>query len=182
MVLLAAALLLAGCAQQKDTNNSADANIQVPNNVNTGSGVVKTVEQGDTVKVEYVGTFPDTKEIFDKSEGRGPLEFEAGAGQMIKGFDQGVIGMKLNDEKTITIAPEDAYGAADSGQKAVIPLGTISADGNLQVGQTLYSSTGLPAKVIEIKDGNVTVLIQHPLAGKTLQFWIKVVDIQKKEQ
>ncbi|MFH1664186.1 MAG: FKBP-type peptidyl-prolyl cis-trans isomerase [archaeon] len=95
----------------------------------------KTVEAGDTIKVEYIGSFPDTKEVFDQSNGN-PLEFTAGAGQMIKGFDKAVIGMKLNEEKTVLIPPEEAYGLA---------------------GRT-----------------------SHPLAGKTLQFWIKVVEINKK--
>jgi len=99
--------------------------------IENGVDSVKKVEKGNNVKVEYIGRFPDG-EVFDKSEGRGPLEFTAGAGQMIKGFDDAVIGMELNEEKTVTIPPEDAYGTS----------------------------------------GN------HPLAGKTLEFWIKIVSIE----
>ncbi len=92
----------------------------------------KVVEKGDTISVEYVGKYTNGT-VFDKSEGRGPLEFVAGSGQMIKGFDAAVIGMNLNEEKEVTLKPEDAYGVSGP----------------------------------------------HPMAGKTLVFWIKVVNIDK---
>ncbi|MBN2517861.1 MAG: FKBP-type peptidyl-prolyl cis-trans isomerase [Candidatus Altiarchaeota archaeon] len=70
------------------------------------------VKAGDAVKVEYTGRFEDG-EVFDSSEGREPLEFTAGVGQMIEGFDEAVIGMALGEEKTVTIPPEKAYGLAN---------------------------------------------------------------------
>ena len=76
------------------------------------------VEKGDTVSVHYTGTF-DNGTVFDSSEGREPLTFIAGAGQMIKGFDEAVIGMELDEEKEIHIEPADAYGEDPS----VHPLG-----------------------------------------------------------
>ena len=179
--VLSFALLLSGCGDQGvKADINSNTNVQAGTNNSAGVEKVVTVSNGDTVKVEYVGTFPDGEE-FDKSEGRGPLEFEVGAGKMIKGFDKGVVGMKLNEEKTITVAPADAYGEADSGQSVEIPVSQITADGNLSVGQTLYSSTGMPAKVTAINNGTATILIQHPLAGKTLVFKMKVVQIQKAE-
>ncbi len=88
------------------------------------------IKSGDKIQVHYTGTLDDNT-IFDSSEGKQPLEFTAGAGQMIKGFDDAVIGMEVGEEKEIKIPPEEAYGAA----------------------------------------GN------HPLAGKTLIFKIKLVSI-----
>jgi len=75
------------------------------------SGVfeMKTVENGDTVSVHYTGKFPEG-EIFDSSVGKDPLTFVAGAGQMIQGFDEAVLGMKVGDKKTVTLPPEKAYG------------------------------------------------------------------------
>ena len=72
----------------------------------------EVVEVGDYVKVHYTGTLDDGS-VFDSSEGREPLEFTAGAGQMIKGFDAAVIGMKIAEVKTVTIPAEDAYGIYD---------------------------------------------------------------------
>jgi len=137
--LLGLMILVGGCTQAQDPGTDAmddGTTMDETNNDQTQEDdnmTEKVVETGSKVKVEYKGTFPDTGEVFDQSEGRGPLEFEAGAGQMIKGFDAAVIGMKLNEEKTVTIPPEDAYGVKGSG---------------------------------------------HELSGKTLQFWIKIVDIQ----
>lgn len=71
------------------------------------------VKPGDKVKVHYTGTLEDGT-VFDSSENKEPLEFTAGAGQMIKGFDQAILGMELNEEKTIKIPPEEAYGTAGS--------------------------------------------------------------------
>lgn len=174
LAVLAIVLLAAGCTQQPQQpagQPGVDAK---------GDGIVAAsfpvVKQGDTVKVEYVGKFPDG-EVFDKSEGRGPLEFVAGAGQMIKGFDAAVIGMKVNEEKTVTIPPEEAYGALEDAKVVNIPLSQIQVDGNLSVGQTLYTASGATAEVIEIKDGNASLRIAHPMAGKTLVFWIKIVSI-----
>ncbi|MFH1256788.1 MAG: FKBP-type peptidyl-prolyl cis-trans isomerase [Candidatus Diapherotrites archaeon] len=97
IALLFASLLLFGCTQgntNSDSNAVSNSNAQANstggidlNNQATVSPE-KTVEKGDTVKVEYIGTFPDTGEVFDKSEGRGPLEFTAGAGQMIRALTQ----------------------------------------------------------------------------------------------
>ena len=177
-VAVVLALVLAGCAQSpsgQQQGNDSNATGLI-GGVEMGSSI--KVENGDMVKVEYVGKFTDGT-VFDKSEGRGPLEFEVGAGQMIKGFDKGVVGMSLNEEKSITVAPEDAYGAAGSGQEVQIPISQIRVDGNLEVGAQLSTSTGMSATVTAIKDGVATLLVQHPLAGKTLVFSVKVVDIQK---
>ncbi|PIN85322.1 MAG: peptidylprolyl isomerase [Candidatus Diapherotrites archaeon CG11_big_fil_rev_8_21_14_0_20_37_9] len=189
IIALILLIVVAGCAQQgtqnQDTNTNLpnDQNSQLQNmNDDAKYGVdlmANTVEKGDKIKVEYVGSFPDTGEIFDKSEGREPLEFEAGAGQMIKGFDDAVIGLKLNDEKTFTIAPADAYGEKGNGQKVQVPVEQITGDGNVTVGMKIYTNTGQEGEILEIVDGNATIIFEHPLAGKTLQFWIKIVGIEK---
>ncbi|MCR4368904.1 MAG: FKBP-type peptidyl-prolyl cis-trans isomerase [archaeon] len=147
-----------------------------------GDNVAKiTVEKGDLVKVEYIGTFPGTGEVFDKSEGRGPLEFEASAGQMIKGFDEAVIGMAQGEEKTITLPPEKAYGTLADAQVVEAQVSQISDDPNsVTVGTKVYTNTGAEGEVIEVNGTIAKIRFAHPLAGKTLQFWIKIVEIQKE--
>ena len=154
----------------------------IENEVNeNGVDEMEVVENGDKVKVEYIGKHPDSGEVFDKSEGRGPLEFVAGAGQMIKGFDKAVMGMKVNDEKTVTIPPEDAYGEATV--KVEVPIEQISGEGiTPEVGTKVGSSTGQQGEIVELKDSVAVIEFQntHSLAGKTLEFWIKVIEIVKK--
>ncbi len=155
--------------------------IEIENNENEGVDEMEVVENGDKVKVEYIGKHPDSGEVFDKSEGRGPLEFVAGAGQMIKGFDKAVMGMKVNDEKTVTIPPEDAYGEATV--KVEVPIEQISGEGiTPEVGTKVGSSTGQQGEIVELKDSVAVIEFQntHSLAGKTLEFWIKVIEIVKK--
>ena len=77
------------------------------------------VEKGDAVSVHYTGKLEDGS-VFDSSVGREPLPFRVGAGQMIRGFDAGVVGMKVGDKKTLTIPPEDAYGVANPDMIAVL--------------------------------------------------------------
>ncbi len=180
-VLLVLGLILLGCVQENsEKENKTD--LGENNKTDLGGDKVTTVvvASGDTIKVEYIGKFPDSGEVFDKSEGRGPLEFTAGAGQMIKGFDSAVLGMKLNEEKTVVIPPEDAYGTADSGQKLQVPLDQIGGEGEAEVGSILFTSDGKQGTVIAIENGVATIeFASHPMAGKTLEFWIKVVEINK---
>jgi hypothetical protein len=110
--------LLFGCIQSNndyssgsglmilDVNkDSVDSNSKVYNDLND----FKKVKAGDHVSVDYTGRLLDGT-IFDTSIGRSPLDFDVGAGQMIKGFDEGVVGMKVGETKIVTIPPEQAYG------------------------------------------------------------------------
>jgi FKBP-type peptidyl-prolyl cis-trans isomerase 2 len=183
-VLIIFGLLLFGCTENtgkvNEVNSGQKNNLtEEINENNSGGDLMQTVEAGDTIKVEYIGSFPDTKEVFDKSEGNA-LEFTVGAGQMIKGFDSAVVGMKLNEEKTVVIPPEDAYGTVDSGQEVQVPLNQIEGGESLEVGSVLYASNGQAGTIIEINEGTATIKLVHPMAGKTLEFWIKVVEINKK--
>ena len=112
--------------------------------------------------------------IFDSSVGRAPLEFNAGAGQMIKGFDTAVIGMHLNEEKTVTIKPEDAYGPYSINNTLAVPI--VNIPNGTKVGDILYAGTR-SARVLEIENNTVLLDVNHPLAGKTLTFKIKIVKI-----
>ncbi len=181
-LLLIIGVSLLGCTQSVDNNTTDDNTNQDDINSGDDSLTEVFVENGDTIKVEYVGKFPDSGEVFDKSEGRGPLEFTAGAGQMIKGFDAAVIGMKLNEEKTVTISPEDAYGTADSGQRMEVPVAQISGGTDLNVGAKLSTSSGQQGTVVEINDGVAIIEFTapiNPMAGKTLEFSIKIVAMNK---
>src|SRR3989344_9561592 len=122
----------------------------------TGTGSVMEVKKGDNISVDYWGTL-DNGTQFDTSEGRAPLEFEAGAGQMIAGFDSAVIGMKVGEEKTVKIAPEDAYGPYDPNAVIEVPIEQLQKSGiETKEGQTLYAG-GQTVKIIKVNSTEVTI-------------------------
>jgi FKBP-type peptidyl-prolyl cis-trans isomerase 2 len=140
-----------------------------------------TVKKGDKIKVDYVGTFEDGTE-FDASKKHGePLEFEVGAGMMIKGFDDAVIGMNVGDSKDIIVQPDEGYGQINDQLVQKIPKENIGGELEPKIGMMvgLQSPDGkqFPAKIIEVDDKDITVDINHPLAGKVLNFNITLVEI-----
>ena len=138
------------------------------------------VKNGDTVKVHYHGRLSDGT-TFDSSEGRTPLEFEVGSGNVIKGFDEGVLGMERGEKKTIHIPAEDAYGPSIPENVIEFPRTQFPADMNPEVGMQLnlrsQDGQNIPVVIAEVKDEVVVLDANHPLAGRDLIFDVEVVDI-----
>jgi len=134
---------------------------------------MEKVENGMFVSVEYKGTLKNG-EMFDTSEGRQPLEVAMGAGQMIKGFEAALLGLSLNDKKTFTINPEEAYGQRDENQMHSFNRSEVPPEMNPQVGQTIALSSPdgqqIPAMISQVDDDKVTVDLNHPLAGISSPF------------
>lgn len=139
------------------------------------------VKEGSKVKIHYTGKL-DNGQIFDSSEGREPLEFEAGSGKVIKGFDNAVMGMKVDEEKEVQLTPEESYGERNEELKQKIPKEKINIPGEIKPGMTLAvkapDGQQFPVQVADVEDENIVIDMNHPLAGKNLHFKIKVVDIQ----
>jgi len=132
---------------------------------------------GKTVKVHYTGKLNDGS-VFDSSEGREPLEFQVGTGQVIPGFDAAIQEMEIGSSKTITIPSEEAYGEVRQEMIALIPHEQFPDELNPEVGQTLQLKTpegALPVRVTDVKDNGVVIDGNHPLAGKDLIFDLNVV-------
>ena len=140
-------------------------------------------KKGDTVRVHYTGKLT-TGEQFDSSAGREPLEFEVGAGMMIKGFDEAVIGMQVGDKKTITIAPAEAYGEKRAEMIIEFPKTNFPEDLQPQLGMQLVMNNGagqqIPVTIIEVLEEVVVLDANHQLAGKELVFDIEMVEIDAK--
>jgi peptidylprolyl isomerase len=136
--------------------------------------------KGHKVKVHYTGTLDDGS-VFDSSDGREPLEFELGAGHVIKGFDVGVEGMDVNEEKHIKIPAKDAYGERDASLQSDIPREALPTDQEpkegMQVMVTLPSGHQQPAVIAKVTKDHITLDLNHPLAGKNLNFKVKLVGI-----
>lgn len=141
------------------------------------------VKKGDTVRVHYTGTLT-TGEQFDSSAGREPLEFEVGAGMMIKGFDDAVVGMAIGDKKTINIQPAEAYGERHDEMIFNFPRTNFPADLVPQIGMQLMMNNGagqqFPVTIIEVQEEEVVLDGNHMLAGKELVFEIEMVEIDSK--
>ena len=138
------------------------------------------VKQNNTVKVNYTGKLSDGH-VFDSSEGKEPLEFTIGKGQLIPGFENGVIDMKLNEKKTITIAKEEAYGEIRDDLKQEVKKTELPKDLVPEVGMGLVSKNqegqDMNLRVIEVRDESIIIDANHPLAGQDLIFDIEVVEI-----
>ena len=141
---------------------------------------MEKVENNKYVSVHYKGTL-NTGEVFDSSEGRMPLEIQMGGGQLIKGFENSLMGMALNEKKTFTLAPEDAYGQRQENLLHNFPLSEVPPGVIPEVGQVIGLRTPdgrqTPAQIIKIDKENVVLDLNHPLAGQTLTFDIEVVGI-----
>ncbi len=135
----------------------------------------KVVKKGDKISVFYTGSLEDGS-IFDSNEGKEALSFEAGSGQVIKGFDEAVIGMKVGESKDITLQPDDAYG--DRKEEMVVKVPKTQFQGNeIKEGMRVTSGQGLQAIIVAVGDEDVTLDFNFPLAGKTLKFNIKLDSI-----
>ena len=127
------------------------------------------------VKVDYVGSLDDGT-VFDSSQGQEPLAFKLGAGQMIAGFDKGVLGMRVGESKELKLPPVDAYGEHDSRGVQELPLDRLPE--GVEVGSKLTMSQGDEAVVMKIEGSSATVDMNHELAGKTLNFKITLVSVE----
>lgn len=139
------------------------------------------IKNNDTVSLHYTGTL-NNGEQFDSSEGRDPLTFEVGAGQVIPGFDKAVVGMKEEESKKFTIPAEDAYGEENAELIYEVPKEAIPAELKPHEGQRLVSNLEdgrqIPVTVKAIKDETITLDANHPLAGQDLTFDIKIVSVK----
>lgn len=138
------------------------------------------VKNDDKVKIHYTGKLKDGS-IFDSSEGREPLEFTVGGNMVVPGFENGVMGMKQGDKKTISISPEEAYGERREDQVNLVERNQLPDDMEPEVGMALQATgqdgSVIPVVITEVTEKTVTVDANHPLAGKELIFDLELVEI-----
>jgi peptidylprolyl isomerase len=137
-------------------------------------GKERRVKAGDTVSVNYTGTLDDGT-VFDSSEGKTPLTFQVGKGQMIPGFDQAVLGMAVGETKQVHLTPDQAYGQRRP--ELVVTVPATGAPAGLKKGDQVRMGNGAPATVVEVTGDTITVDANNPLAGQNLNFKISIVSI-----
>jgi len=137
------------------------------------------ITKGNTVEVHYTGRFVDG-EVFDSSEGKDPLQFEVGSGQIIPGFEDAIMGKQIGEKVTVTVSPEQAYGPIR--EDLVVEVPADKMPGPVEVGQLLQADGGegqvVQVIVRDVKEDLVVIDGNHPLAGQELIFEIEVVSIQ----
>jgi FKBP-type peptidyl-prolyl cis-trans isomerase 2 len=137
------------------------------------------IENGKIVAVHYTGKLTDGI-TFDSSEGRDPLKFQVGSGQIIPGFENAILGKNVGDKVTINISPDEAYGQVR--EDLIVKVSMDQMPGEVQVGQALQAQAdnGQSVNVIikEVNEDHVIIDGNHPLAGKELVFDIEVVEVE----
>ena len=185
---------LFGCAQgANQPPASAAPMVELENQSKLGDLIAngKTAASGDTVGVYYIGKLTNG-ELFDTNVEEEAakaglparpsyplLTFTVGAGQMISGFDTAVLGMKEGEEKTVTLTPAQAYGEKNPDAIISVPLDKIGNSSGMKVGALLYAQNGAAGKVIEVNATDAKVDFNHELAGQSLVFTIKMMNIAK---
>jgi FKBP-type peptidyl-prolyl cis-trans isomerase 2 len=141
------------------------------------------VKNGCKIKVEYVGKLGDGT-VFDSSEKSGKvLEFTVGDGQVIPGFEEGIVGMEKGEEKDFEVGVTKAYGKRDENKTQQVPRDQLPIDNEPKVGMILMLNTPdgkqIPLRIMGVDKETITIDLNHPLAGKKLLFHVKVVGIEK---
>jgi len=130
-------------------------------------------KDGDTVRVHYTGRL-EGGDVFDTSEDGEPLEFQIGQGQVIAGFERGVVGMNIGDKKTVEIEIDDAYGERIDALVRTIERSGMNLDVEPQAGMNLIMQLAdgnqIPVAITEVTETHVTLDANHPLAGQRLIF------------
>lgn len=137
-------------------------------------------KHGDTVRIHYTGRLTDGTQ-FDSSDGREPLEFQLGSGQIIQGLDEQVQGMSVGDKQTVTIPADGAYGPHRPEGVQSVPRTQIPEGVDTSVGARLQATgsdgRAMTLTVVDTSDDAITVDANHPLAGKDLVFDVELVEV-----
>ena len=141
---------------------------------------MSTAKQGDTIQIHYTGTLDDGT-VFDSSEGRDPLAFTLGEGQVIPGFERAALGMETGETKTTRIESDDAYGDHNDELVLEVPREQLPDGLEVEVGTALQlqqpDGRAVPVTVAALDDATITLDANHPLAGEALTFELTLVEI-----
>ena len=145
--------------------------------------MINTVQSGQKVSVHYRGTLDDGSE-FDNSRNRGEaMQVQVGSGQLIAGFDTALLGMTVGEVKNIHLNAEDAYGPIHENAVQEAPKSLFPPDFAFNAGEVVrgQAPTGEPilAMIVEEKESTVVLDMNHPLAGKDLNFEIELLNIEQ---
>ena len=138
------------------------------------------IEKGKKVKFDYTLTVDG--QVVETSKGKVPLEYVHGEGKIILGLEKALAGMKVGDTKKVKIEPKDAYGEINNQAYRELPKTSFPANFEAAPGMVIElkdpDGNVIPAIVWEVKEQAIVLNFNHPLAGKTLEFDVKIVSIE----
>jgi peptidylprolyl isomerase len=138
------------------------------------------IKQGDTVRIHYTGRLSDGS-VFDTSDGRDPLEFAYGEGQVIAGLESGMEGMSVGDKRIIEVPADQAYGPVHDAARRAVPREDIPEEVPLDLGTQVHAHNEegqvMTLTIFEVTETHVVLDANHPLAGKDLTFDIELISI-----
>lgn len=138
------------------------------------------VKKGDTVHIHYTGTLQDGS-VFDSSEGRDPLAFTVGSGQIIPGLESAMEGMNVGDTRRVEVPSDQAYGPVQEEARQAVPRADIPEEIPMEVGTQVNAQNQegqvMTLTIHEVTDEHVVLDANHPLAGKDLIFDVELVAI-----
>jgi len=139
-----------------------------------------SVQDNMDVALEYTLTVEGA--VVDSTEGRGPLHYVHGRGELIGGLEQALAGMRVGEAKEVTVNPQNGYGDVDPSAFVEVPKTQLPGELTPQVGMVLQGMNpdgkSFRAKISEVRDQSVVLDLNHPLAGKTLNFHVEITDIK----
>ena len=140
-----------------------------------------TIADGNVVKLHYTLTVEG--KVVDNTREREPFAFQVGAKQVIPGFEKAIKGMVVGEKKSFQVSPDEGYGQENEEGIDEVTLDNLPPDLEPEVGMTLYA-TGeqgqtIPGRITEVREDSVVINVNHPFAGKTLDYDVEIVEIQK---
>ena len=138
-----------------------------------------TVQDNVDVGMEY--TLTSEGKVVDSTEGRGNFHYVQGRGQIILGLERQLAGLHVGDSKEVTVTPEDGYGKVDPAAFVEVPKTQLPKDVTPTAGMVLRGvnpdGKSFRATINKVKDDTVVLDLNHPLAGKTLTFKVKITEV-----
>ena len=139
------------------------------------------IEKHKVVSIHYTLT-GDDGETIDSSEGGDPLSYISGAGNIIAGLDNALLGCEVGDKRTVTVQPQDAYGVVDESLVEELPVSMFTGVEKVEVGMEFRTQDSegqvQHVEVVKVDGDKITVDSNHPLAGKVLNFDVSVVAVR----
>lgn len=133
------------------------------------------IVDGMTVTMDFTVRLPDAT-IVSTTEGKEPLSYVQGKGQIVPGLEKALVGLKVGDKKRVEVPPEQAYGPYDDKKRMTVPKTRIPGDA--KVGSILQDQNGQPVRLVEMSDTSVVLDRNHPLAGKTVTFDVRIMKVE----
>lgn len=138
------------------------------------------VKEGSVVWVHYTLTVEGS--VVDSSRDGNPLEFQVGSGRLIPGFEKAVVGMKAGEKKSFEVSPENGYGPVNPDALQEVPKDRLAPDVKPEAGMRLYArgpnGESIPVRIAEVREDVVVIDFNHPLAGKTLNFDVEIIEVE----